>query len=139
VDVIRLRVASPKDERRLAFLDRTTWSPAHSPIPLWSESVDFFASDSVEDVIVAESNGTPVGYVKLRRIAEEVSEPTELTISGIAVALERQHQGIGSRLVGAAIEEATRRGAVRLTLHVLATNASAIGLYESHGFTIARV
>lgn len=139
VSVIRLRAASPGDERRLAFLDRATWSPAHSQIPWWDESVDFFASDPVENVIVADSGGTPVGYVKLRRITEGGADLPELTIGGIAVEPERQRQGIDGRLVAEAVEEATGRGAERVSLHVLGTNAAAFALYKSHGFEVAEV
>lgn len=139
VSVIRLRAAAPEDERRLAFLDRSTWAPENSPIPLWDESVDFYSSDPVENVIVAERNGTPIGYVKLRRVDSKESGAMELAISGIAVEPEWQCQGVGSRLVGEATEEAKRRGAIRLTLHVLGTNQTAISLYESHAFRITKV
>jgi ribosomal protein S18 acetylase RimI-like enzyme len=139
VDVIGLRVAAPEDERRLAFLDRVTWAPENSPIPLWNESLDFFSSDPAENVIVAESDGTPIGYVKLRRVDGKESGVMEFAISGIAVEPEWQRKGIGSRLVAEAIEEAKRRGAIRLALHVLGTNQAAIALYESHAFRIAMV
>jgi ribosomal protein S18 acetylase RimI-like enzyme len=101
--------------------------------------VDFFSSDPVENVILAECERTPIGYVKLRRIDGEESNAGELAISGIAVEPEWTRQGVGSRLVAAAIEEAKRRGATRLTLHVLGTNQAATALYESLAFRIAMV
>ena len=42
-------------------------------------------------------------------------------------------------LVAAAIEEARRRGARRLTLHVLATNHGARALYADCGFAVEGV
>ena len=137
--VIRLRAAVPEDERRLAFLDRTTWSPTNSPVPLWDESVDFFASDPVGDVIVAELRGIPVGYVKLRSAVAEDGSVADVSISGIAVDPGYQRQGIGSLLLAEAVDEARRRGAVRLSLHVLGTNEPAIGLYSSHGFAVTTI
>ena len=139
MDVIRLRIAVPEDERRLAFLDRTTWSVTNSPVPLWDESTDFFASDSVENVIVAELDGTPVGYVKLRGVPELGEGDSLLSISGIAVDPGHQRQVIGTRLLGEAVNEARNRGAVRLALHVLGTNSVAINLYSSSGFTVVSV
>lgn len=62
-----------------------------------------------------------------------------MAIGGIAVEPEQQGRGIGSRLIAGAIEEATRRGAEKLTPHVLGTNAAAIALYRSHGFRVAEV
>jgi ribosomal protein S18 acetylase RimI-like enzyme len=137
--VIRLRSATLEDERLLAFLDRATWAPENSPITLWGESVDFFSSDPVENVIVADCDGTPIGYVKLRRLDGEESDVRRLAISGIAVEPEWRRQRVGSRLVAGAIEEAKSRGAIRLTLHVLGTNQAAMALYESHAFRIATV
>ena len=95
--------------------------------------------DPIENVIVAECDTTPIGYVKLRRVDDKESGAMELAISGIAVEPEWQRQGVGSRLVGEAIEEAKRRGAIGLTLHVLGTNQAAIALYELHAFRIAKV
>jgi ribosomal protein S18 acetylase RimI-like enzyme len=139
VRMIRLRAADPDDDRRLAFLDRATWSPTNSPIPLRGESVDFFSSDPVQNVIVADRDGNPVGYVKLRWVTEENTDLTELAISGTAVEPGQQRLGIGSCLVAEVIEEANRRGAVKLTFHVVGTSAAAIALYKSRGFRVAKV
>ena len=62
-----------------------------------------------------------------------------LSISGIAVDPGHQRQGIGDRLIGEVIEEAGRRGATRLVLHVLSTNSAAIDLYASNGFSVSTV
>ena len=48
-------------------------------------------------------------------------------------------RGVGCRLVLAAAEEAQRRGAVRLTLHVMGTNTSARSRYEACGFEMEGV
>ncbi|MGD0312035.1 MAG: GNAT family N-acetyltransferase [Acidimicrobiales bacterium] len=135
---IRLRRAEPEDERQLAALDRATWSPDNSPAPLWDDSVDFYSSDPVENVIVADSDEVPIGYVKLRPTTGPGSNDG-LSISGIAVRPDHQRQGLGGRLLEEAIDEARRRGARRLTLHVLGTNTAAIRLYESHGFAVDTV
>jgi hypothetical protein len=74
-EVTTLRRATRDDERRLAALDRATWSPAVAPVPLWPDDVDFFAHDAPEDVLVAELDGAVVGFVKLRR-------PTALAPTG---------------------------------------------------------
>lgn len=57
-----------------------------------------------------------------------------LTINGLAVSPEHQRQGIGLALVQAALEEARRRGARKVSLRVLAPNARAGRLYERCGF-----
>jgi ribosomal protein S18 acetylase RimI-like enzyme len=122
----------------LAALDRATWSTDNSPVPLWGDSVDFYSSDPMEDVIVADSDDVPVGYVKLRPPTVPRSDDG-LSISGIAVRPDHQRQGLGGRLLEEAIDEARGRGTRRLILHVLGTNAAAIRLYESHGFAVDTV
>jgi ribosomal protein S18 acetylase RimI-like enzyme len=139
LQVVNLRRAQLKDERQLAAIDRATWSTDNSPVPLWVDSVDFYSADPVKNVIVADHEGATVGYVKLRGASGPGSKPDDLSISGIAVCPDYQRQGLGNRLLAEAIEEARRRGAHRLTLHVLQTNTSAIHLYEALGFSISAV
>jgi predicted nuclease with RNAse H fold len=59
-----------------------------------------------------------------------------IEVKGLAVAPGRQGEGIGSRLLDAAIERVRGEGGRRLVLRVLATNPGAIGLYESRGFVV---
>ncbi len=129
-----LRRATRDDERRLAALDRATWSPAVAPVPLWSDDVDFFARDAPEDVLVAELDGAVVGYVKLRRPTALSAHRHVLQVGGLAVDPAVQRRGVGRVLVVAAIEEARR-----LTLHVLATNHGARALYAHCGFAVEGV
>jgi ribosomal protein S18 acetylase RimI-like enzyme len=132
--VTTLRRATRDDERRLAALDRATWSPAVAPVPLWSDDVDFFARDAPEDVLVAELDGAVVGYVKLRRPTALSAHRHVLQVGGLAVDPAVQRRGVGRVLVVAAIEEARR-----LTLHVLATNHGARALYAHCGFAVEGV
>jgi ribosomal protein S18 acetylase RimI-like enzyme len=62
-----------------------------------------------------------------------------LEIQALAVAPAQQRRGVGRDLLAAAIEAATERGARRLTLRVLATNAAARRLYSSMGFEVEGV
>lgn len=134
--MIEIRVATRADERRLAALDRVTWSPDVSPVPRWSEGRDFFARDSPDDVIVAAPDGNPVGYVTLCHPTPLVSNRHVLQIGGLAVDPSAQRQGVGRSLVHAAVHEATARGARRLTLRVLGSNDAALALYASCDFVV---
>jgi ribosomal protein S18 acetylase RimI-like enzyme len=137
--VLTIRQATRADERRLAELDRTTWSFDVAPVPLWPAETNFFASDDPADVFVAQRADVVLGYVKLRRPTLLESNRHVLQIGGLAVDPAAVRQGIGKALMAAAVEEASRRGARRLTLHVLGTNLPARALYESCGFTIEGV
>ena len=58
----------------------------------------------------------------------------ELYVANLAVDPEYQNRGIGRRLLATAAERAQARGYRRLSLHVAASNAPALHLYESAGF-----
>ncbi len=60
--------------------------------------------------------------------------PDEAWVQTLAVAPEAQHQGLGTRLLRALLTEAERRRSPRVSLEVRADNASALRLYERHGF-----
>jgi ribosomal protein S18 acetylase RimI-like enzyme len=133
------RYAEERDERSLAQLDRVTWSTTNSPVPLWSEDANFFATDPARDVTVAVINDVVVGYVKVRRNSALASNAHVAVIGGLAVDPAVQHQGLGTALVKKAIDEAIAREATFLKLHVLGTNVVAKRLYERCGFHVEGV
>lgn len=68
------------------------------------------------------------GMVLARTVAEEAE------ILTIAVIPEACRQGLGRILLGAAMAEATRRGACAMFLEVACTNHAARALYAAAGF-----
>jgi ribosomal protein S18 acetylase RimI-like enzyme len=88
---------------------------------------------------VAELDGAVVGYVRLRRPTDLPSHRHVLRVNGLAVDPAVQRRGVGRALLVAAIGEARRRGARRLTLNVLATNPGARTLYADCGFVVEGV
>ena len=58
----------------------------------------------------------------------------ELYVANLAVDPEYQNRGIGRQLLAAAVQRARERRYRRLSLHVAASNAPALHLYESAGF-----
>jgi RimJ/RimL family protein N-acetyltransferase len=137
--VVEVRAATASDEDPLAVLDRTAWTPFSSPGPL-DESEPFFNErTSHEDVLVAVVDGEVAGYIRLNRSSRFRSSDHVLTVNGIAVDPARQGRGVGRALIEAAIAEARRRGARRLTLRVFSPNERARRLYESAGFVVEGV
>jgi ribosomal protein S18 acetylase RimI-like enzyme len=93
-DVTTIRFATRDDERRLAAVDRATWSPAVAPAPLWDADVDFFAEDPPEDVLVAEIDGDVVGHGELRRPTDLPSNRHVRQVNGLAVDPAGQRRGV---------------------------------------------
>lgn len=139
--MIDIRPSDPQDELALAGIDLATWSPDVTPAPAREPGAARFFKEGVrpEDVLVAETEGGVVGYVLLQQTIPLPSHSHVLDVNGLAVDPAYQGQGVGRRLVDAAKQEARRRGVRKLSLRVLAPNASARRLYESCGFTVEGV
>jgi ribosomal protein S18 acetylase RimI-like enzyme len=135
-----IRPARADEEAALRALDRATWTQLASPAPVPAADAPFFrAGVGAADVLVAEEDGELAGYVALRASTPLESNRHVISIHGLAVAEEHRGRGLGRALVEAAAEEATRRGARKLSLRVLGHNTAARGLYEACGFEVEGV
>ncbi|MEU6842716.1 GNAT family N-acetyltransferase [Streptomyces sp. NPDC046716] len=137
----RIRFATLDDDDALGRLDRATWSPLHAVTPPERQPYQPFFSDRFgpRDHIVAELDGTLVGYVRLGYPTGLPTNAHVRQIQGLAVADAARGRGVGRVLVRAAIGEARRQGARRITLRVLGHNAPARALYASEGFVVEGV
>ncbi|MFF4573595.1 GNAT family N-acetyltransferase [Streptomyces sp. NPDC001410] len=136
-----IRIALPADVEELTLLDKATWSTLHAVTPEPQPPYDPFFSErhSPEDTLVAELDGRIVGYVRLGFPTSLAANAHVRQIQGLAVHDDARGRGVGRALTRAAIEEARRRGARRITLRVLGHNTLARGLYESEGFVVEGV
>ncbi len=135
-----IRPAEETDADALRGLDLRTWSPDVSPASREELRKPFFGErGGPADTLVAERDGALAGYVKLAAPTPLAASGHVLELTGLAVDPGHQRCGVGSRLVRAATSEAARRGARRLTLHVLAPNAPARALYAACGFVVEGV
>jgi ribosomal protein S18 acetylase RimI-like enzyme len=136
-----IRAAVLDDEQELALLHRLTWSHLHAvtPEPRWPYPPFFDERHPPEDCLVAELDGRVAGYLHLGVPTRLAATAHVRQIQGIRVADEARGLGVGRALVRAAVAEARRRGARRLTLAVLGHNTPARGLYESEGFVVEGV
>jgi RimJ/RimL family protein N-acetyltransferase len=78
--------------------------------------------------LVAEADGRVVGHLGLEVLPYGVAQ------FGMCVAPEWRGRGVGSALVGAAVDGARRLGAHKVTLQVWPHNRAARQLYRKHGF-----
>ena len=78
--------------------------------------------------LVAEEDGTLLGYIMIALLGIEAE------IYNVAVDPDARRQGLGRKLLRAAMNEAVNTGAESVFLEVRESNAPAKGLYESYGF-----
>jgi ribosomal protein S18 acetylase RimI-like enzyme len=131
---VAIRWAETADAARLAEIDRETWSPLVTPAPARAEPVFFRPHVEPTDTLVAEVEGRIAGYALIGTPTPLPASARVQMIRGLAVDPAYQGKGIGRALVESAIAEATKRGAVKLSLRVLSTNDGARRLYASAGF-----
>ncbi|MGA5040935.1 GNAT family N-acetyltransferase [Streptomyces capoamus] len=136
-----IRTARPADEEDLAVLDRATWSTLHAVAPRPQPPYPPFFDERhrPEDFLVAEAGRRLLGYIRLVPPTPLPSNAHVLAVQGFAVAEEARGRGVGRALIRAAVAEARRRGARRLTLRVLGHNTPARALYASEGFAVEGV
>jgi ribosomal protein S18 acetylase RimI-like enzyme len=134
---VTIRPASEQDDAALRAIDQATWSWDVSPAPRPPPDRSFFRPGvRPQDVLVAVIENAVAGYVRLVPATGLDSSRHVLSITGLAVDPARHREGIGRLLLAAAAQEASVRGARRLTLRVLAPNVAARALYESCGFEV---
>lgn len=78
-----------------------------------------------------QGEAEPAGFL----LAQVLFEEAELLTLGVLPG--RRRTGLGGLLLRAALAEAGRRGARRMTLEVAADNAGAQALYRAAGFAVA--
>ncbi len=121
---LTIRAAGPLDVDAIASIERSVFADP------WSRRsfVDLVASPEVH-FLVAVAGGAVAGYAIVLMAAEQ-SE-----LANLAVARLLQGRGVGRRLLERAIELTRERGCTEMFLEVRASNASAIHLYSTVGFT----
>jgi ribosomal-protein-alanine N-acetyltransferase len=123
---VRLRPMRLTDLDAVLALEEDLFAP-----DTWTAAMyrDELSRADTRTYLVAEDGERIVGYAGL------IAYDDEAHVSTIAVAADRQGEGIGSRLLDALLEEADRRSPV-VILEVRADNEVAQGLYRRRGFTV---
>ncbi len=83
--------------------------------------------------LLAEEAGEVIGYIFCLCVADEAE------VLRLGVIESRRRQGIGGRLVVAALQRLSRCGAVTCFLEVRRSNRAARRLYQVHGFVAVGV
>lgn len=162
-DSIQIRPARPDDTEVAAALLYSAYTHTHVTYPLpeehrsgWIEHLKhFFRREgnrfSYQNILVAEQNGEVVGLVlsfggqdeaRLNAAAgswlEREAEDDEWYVDALAVFENRSRQGIGSRLLLAAEEQARRYHYPKIALNVALGNKEALDMYAHRGYVVTR-
>jgi ribosomal protein S18 acetylase RimI-like enzyme len=136
----RIRPGQLSDDAALIALDHATWSHLHAVQPRPAPGARFFDFTHTPDAyLVAENDGRLAGYIRLAPPSPLACNAHVRQIQGLAVHIWARRCGVARALLDAALDEARRQGATRVTLRVLGHNAPARRLYESLGFAVEGV
>lgn len=146
MDVPLVRPATSDDVRALSQLAKQTWADAFgeplSPEDLAAEleksrSETYFINALQETtILVAEKDGELLGYVQFGdvKIPDVEVRAGDLGLRRVYVGTAVQRQGLGRRLMKAALDHPQLASATRIFLTVWEKNKPGMHLYESFGF-----
>ena len=124
MESLEIRHMTAEDVPAAALIERQNFT-----LP-WEEESFFQALEKKETIyLTAFAHGKVVGYVGMWTVLDEGE------ITNVSVKKECQGQHIGRRLLTALEDEGRKRGIETFFLEVRKSNAPAIHLYESCGFT----
>jgi ribosomal protein S18 acetylase RimI-like enzyme len=136
---ITIRPAIAADDDALRRIDATSWDSS-SMFPSVLATVDdhpFFDDRTPpEHHLVAEVDGSVVGYVRLRPPTPMPESAHVVQVNGLAVSAAARGRGIATALLAAVEQHARERSASKITLRVLGTNAPALRAYERAGYVV---
>lgn len=89
--------------------------------------------------IVAEENGTVIGYVALAKKEFDYRKSKYVEVENIGVSPQYRSKGVGTQLMQAAEKWATTQGASRLFVEAFSGNGRAIKYYKDNGFSVISV
>ena len=144
---VTIRDGRSEDRAFVQDLGKRTMGDSVSKFRYVNESVLEASYDGLLDfvfrqshvLLIAEDAGKRTGFLlMLDTIPDEVTRMPQGFIAYMAVEPSHQGQGIGSRLLAAAEDEARRRGLPYMGLMVTEDNAAARALYERAGFLTER-
>lgn len=122
---LALRTPRSADAPALAAIDAATSNSPRSPAQ-WAALCE--GGTGLEQLLVAESGTTVVGYAALALVLDEGS------IHDIAIDPAEQGRGLGGQLLRGVLAALRERGARRCLLEVRESNLAARALYNRHGF-----
>jgi ribosomal-protein-alanine N-acetyltransferase len=122
---VTVRRLEPRDLEAVVAIESAAlpWA-AH-----WTPESYLAAPESGMLALVAEQQGRTVGFLLARYLG------AEMEILNLAVTEQARREGVGRRLVQAALKEGERRSAASVFLEVRESNAAALAFYAALGFS----
>jgi ribosomal protein S18 acetylase RimI-like enzyme len=135
-DLIAEAFAEEMDERGRAALSELRWMARLSPLVLWWSQADPSFQETFNGFVweVPSGKGTRLQIVGNINLNRAPGNQRRYIIYNVVVQDSYQGQGIGRRLMQAAIAEARDLGAQSIVLQVYETNLRALRLYTHLGF-----
>lgn len=122
--MVKIRQFSPQDFESVAKISQESF-----PHPWSEEYLKKVSQDHARDILIAESDGQIVGYI-LGYIKSDRSGSIKI----LAVDPDYRRQGIGQKLINAALEKMKKSGCEEVFLKLRTNNSTADNFYQEIGF-----
>ena len=134
-DIPALRDIALSAHRDTRFHADSRFDPARSD-ELYATWIENSVRGYADQVLVAERDDTPVGYVTLHAEASDADAAGRLARIGLfAVHARYRNQGIGRDLLRSAADTLASAGVTGTSVVTAGRNVAALRLYKSEGFT----
>lgn len=143
---MHIRELNEKDIPALSLMVQDSWQNAFASSMSKAEvdnflkdnfTVDWFNDALLSDTfLVAETEGRLTGCVQISdiKLDIEIINPEDKAINTIYVDVKFQGQGIGKKLLEAALNHSLLKSSLSVYLDVWEENIKAVSLYKSFGF-----
>jgi ribosomal-protein-alanine N-acetyltransferase len=130
---IEIRPARPENIEGLLVIEQQCFNVDYYAFYTFDRrDFELYLEDPEVLFLVAVLDGRIAGYIL--GPVETWRTPPAAHIDSIAVQPERQHQGIGSRLIESFMQQAHRLGCKIVTLEVAPANAVGLAFFARYGF-----
>ena len=134
-----VRHAGPGDETTIVHLVRELATASDWPSPIDEHYVRHFLAAADTGVLLAEDDGATVGLLSYAVVPGLFHAADSGLIEALVVTEGRRGEGIGRRLLDAAVHLLREAGCAELSIGADAENVRAQELYFAAGFTEASV
>ena len=133
---LKIREARQADIAELVVLEDLCFDSYYRGHRFTQTEFRYYIRSNRAFCLAATRDSSVVGYVA--GVVKRSTSRLLATVDSIAVLAEFRDKGLGSRLLGSAIQEARTRGCQRISLVVAERNETGIRFFVEHGFRKVR-
>lgn len=132
--MIRISEMKAEDIPALWEIEKEIWTDENAPNLNIALSLENYTEHLTnQNVLVAKNSSELLGFIAYSHPTSMLSHRRQWTLS-IGIAKKVQRKGVGKKLIKALVAKAAETDIQKISLHVMATNQTALAFYQELGF-----